>query len=126
MLSKIIYLSPFRYSFRPPSSVFFSFFFSLVGFFFIYYFHYLWHQLSWFLTALITLLYYFLLQHTLYLISHLFLSSIIFSICMLIVGIFYCLNCILLLLHLIITHLVNIFYKNYVINICSRQLLWFI
>ena len=44
--------------------------------------------------------------------------SIIFS---LIVGIFNCLNQTLLLLHLIITHLVNVFYNNYVINICPRK-----
>ena len=40
-----------------------------------------------------------------------------------IIGIFYCLNYTSLLLDLIITHLVNTFYNNYVINICSRQLL---
>ena len=43
----------------------------------------------------------------------------------LIIGIFDCLNYTLRLLHLI-THLVNIFYNNYVINICPGQLLWFI
>ena len=60
---------------------------------------------------------------TTYLVSHLSLSSIIFSISALINDIFHCLNCISLFLHLIITHLVNIFYNNYVINICPRQLL---
>ena len=46
------------------------------------------------------------------------LSSIIFIISTLIIGIFYCINYTLLLLHLIITHLLNIFYNNYTINIC--------
>ena len=38
----------------------------------------------------------------------------------LIIGIFYCLNYTSLLLHLIITQLVNKFYYNYVVNICPR------
>ena len=59
---------------------------------------------------------------TIHLVSHFFLSSIIFIMSTLIIGIFYCPNFTLLLLHLIITHLVNIFYNNYVINICPRQL----
>ena len=42
-----------------------------------------------------------------HLVSHLSLSSIIFSISTLTIGNFYCLNYISLLLHLIITHLVN-------------------
>ena len=41
----------------------------------------------------------------------------------LIINIFYCLNNTLLLLHLIITYLVNTFNNNYVINICPKQLL---
>ena len=45
------------------------------------------------------------------------------SISILIIGIFYCLTYTSLLLHLIIIHLVNVFYNNYVINICPRQLL---
>ena len=59
------------------------------------------------------------------LVSHLSLSSTIFSISTLIISIFYCLNYILLLLHLIIRHLVIDFYNNYVIKICPRQLVWF-
>ena len=50
-------------------------------------------------------------------------SSIIFIISTLTISTFYCLNYTSLLLHLINLHLVNIFYKNYVINICPRQLL---
>ena len=49
---------------------------------------------------------------TTHLVSHLSLSSIIFSISTLIVGIFYCFNYILLLLHLIITQLVIDFIIN--------------
>ena len=43
---------------------------------------------------------------TTHLVSHLFLSSIVFSISALIISIFYCFDCISLLLHVIITHLV--------------------
>ena len=76
-------------------------------------------------TVLITLPYYFIsLQHTLYQ-TFLFLS-IIFIISTLIICIFYCLKYTSLLLRLIITHFINAFYDNYVINICSRQLLWFV
>ena len=46
------------------------------------------------------------------------LSSIVFIISTLIIGIFYSINYTLLLLPLIITHLVNTFYHNDVINIC--------
>ena len=49
--------------------------------------------------------------------------KIIFIISALIISIFYCLNYTSLLIHLIRTHLVNISYNNYVINICPRQLL---
>ena len=61
-----------------------------------------------------------------HLLSHFPLSSIIFIISTLIIGIFYCLKYTSLFLHLIKTHLVNIFYDNYVINICPRQLLRFL
>ena len=39
---------------------------------------------------------------------------------------FHCLNYTSLLLPLIVTHLVNTWYNNYVTNMCPRQLLWFI
>ena len=110
MYNNIIWLSPFHYSFCPP--LFISVFvFSLllcVCFSYIYYFHYLRHYLSASVTVLITLRYYFIsLQHTLYHLAHLVsLSSITFIITTLIFGVFYCLNYILLLLHLIIKHLV--------------------
>ena len=58
---------------------------------------------------------------TTHLVSHLSLSSIVIIISTLLMGIFYCLNYTLLFLHLIILHLVNIFYNNHVINICPRQ-----
>ena len=58
-----------------------------------------------------------------HLVSHLSFSSIIFNISKLIISIFYCLNYISLLLHLIITQLANMFFNNYVINLCPRQIL---
>ena len=70
-----------------------------------------------------SLLLYIVITH---LVSHLSLSSIIFIISTLIICIFYCLNYTSLLLRLIITHFINVFYDNYGINICSRQLLWFV
>ena len=105
MLNKIIYLSPFRYSFRSPCSIFF-----FLDFLFAFLFHLLF-SLS--LTLIIDISY--CLNYTLLLlhlitsrrVSHLSLSSIIFNISTLIIGIHYCLNCISLLGHLIITHLVN-------------------
>ena len=117
MLDKIIYLSSFRYSFHHPPLVLFFFCVSLSSItFVIYYFHYLWHKLSTSSTVLITLRYYFIsLQHTLCCTSHPSLSSIIFNISMLIIDIFYCF--ISLLFHLIITHLLNMFYNNYVIKV---------
>ena len=57
---------------------------------------------------------------TTHLVSHLSLSSVVFIISMLIIGIFYCLDYISLLLHLFITHLVIGFIT--VTNICLRQL----
>ena len=87
--------------------------------------NYLWHYLSASFTVLITFRYYFIsLQHPWY---HTFTFHLLFSFYLtLIIGILYCLNCTSLLLHLIITHLVNTLFNNYVINICPRQLLWFI
>ena len=66
--------------------------------------------------------YYFIsLQYTL---CHTFPFHILFSLYpTLFIGTFYCLNYASLLLDIIITHLVNTFYNNYVINICPRQLL---
>ena len=53
-----------------------------------------------------------------------FLFYLLFSLSLtLIIGIFYFFNYTSLLLHLIITNLVNIFYNKYVINICPRHLL---
>ena len=57
---------------------------------------------------------------TTHFIPHFSLSSITFIISALI-NIFYCLSYTSLLLHL-----VNTFYNNYVVNLCPRQLLWFI
>ena len=48
-------------------------------------------------------------SHYKHLVSHFSLSSIVFIISTLIIGMFYCLNCISLLLHLIATHLVTDF-----------------
>ena len=96
------HLSPFGYRFRPPGTVFFG---GRGNFSFIYFF-----VLS--LTLIIRIFYCLnytsLLLHliTSHLVSHLSLSSLIFSISALIIDIFYCLDCISLLLHLIITHLV--------------------
>ena len=56
---------------------------------------------------------------TTHLVSHLSLSSIIFSIPTLIIDIFHCLNYISLVLHLIITHLVNIIY-DYIIYVLGN------
>ena len=56
-----------------------------------------------------------------------FLFRLLFSLSLtLIIGIFYYVNYILLLLHLIITHLVNTFYNSYVNNKSPGKLLWFI
>ena len=96
MFNKIIYLSPFCYSFHPPCYVLFVFAF-------------LFNPLS---LALIIGIFYCLnytslLLHVIitHLVSNLSLLSIIFSISTLIISIFYCLDCISLLLDLIITHL---------------------
>ena len=104
----------------------------LLVLFFLFSFAFLFHLLfSLSLTLVIGIFYCLnctsLLLHLIptYLVSHLSLSSIIFSITTLIIGIFCCLNCVSLLLDLI-TYLANIFYNNYVINIFPRQLLWFI
>ena len=104
------------------------FFFSFL--FFLFSFASLFHLLFSLSLALIISIFYCLnytsiLLHliTTHLVSHLSLSSIIFSIPTLIIGIFYCFNCISLLLHLIKIHLVNIFCNT---NICPRQLLWLI
>ena len=102
MLNKIIYLSPFRYSFRSPCSIFFFFFFD---FLFAFLFDLLF-SLS--LTLIIDISYCpnytLLLLHliTSRRVSHLSLPSITFNISTLIIGIHYCLNCISLLGHLII------------------------
>ena len=74
---------------------------------------------------LITSRYYFIsLQHPWY---HTFTFHLLFPFYLaLIISIFYCLNYTSLLLHLIITHLVDTFYNNYVINLCPVQFLWFI
>ena len=63
--------------------------------------------------------YYFIsLQHTW---CHTFTLHLLFLFYMiLIINIFYCLNYTLLLLHLIITHLINTFYNDYIITICHR------
>ena len=90
------------------------FFFLFLFFFFV--FAFLFHLLFLLSLTLIIGIFY-RLNHTsllLYLItahivSHLSLSSIIFSISVLIIDIFYCLDCISPLLHLIITHLVIYF-----------------
>ena len=112
---KIIYLSLFRYSFRPPC-LFFSFAFLFYLLFSL--------PLTLIISIFYCLNYFSLLLHliTTRIVSCLSLSSIIFSISTLIIGIFYSLNWILLLVDLIIIHLVNIFYNNYVINICPGQL----
>ena len=60
---------------------------------------------------------------TTHIVSHLSLSTIIFIISDTNYQHLYCLNYTSLLFHFIITDLVNTFYKNYVINICPRQLL---
>ena len=92
----------FHYSFRPPCSAFFV----------VFVFAFLLHLLFLLSLALIIGIFYclnynLLLLHLIstHLVSHLSLSSLIFSISALIIGTFYCLDCILLLLHLIITHL---------------------
>ena len=76
-------------------------------------------------TVFMTFRYYFIsLQHPWY---HTFTFHLLFSLYLtLIISIFHCLDYTSLLLHLIITYYVSIFYNNYVINICPRQLLWFI
>ena len=52
-----------------------------------------------------------------------FLFHLLFSLYLtLIISIFYCLNYTSPLPHLIIIHLINTFYNNYVINICPAQL----
>ena len=91
-------------------------FFLCVFFVFVFVFAFLFHLLFLLSLTLIIGIFY-RLNHTsllLYLItahivSHLSLSSIIFSISVLIIDIFYCLDCISPLLHLIITHLVIYF-----------------
>ena len=121
--NSLIWLSHFHYSL---SQVFVPFCFCfLLLFSFIYYFHYLWHLLSASFTAIISLCYYFISQqHTLY---YTFPFDLLFWWYLtLVIGNFYCLNYLSLLLHLIISYLVNTFLKNYVINIWTRQLLWFI
>ena len=90
-------LSPFHYSFCPPCS-FLSLFF--LRFSFIYYSHF--DSIIYCLNYTPLLLY----LVTTHLLSHPFLSSIIFIISTLIIGIFFCLDYTSLLLHLIITHLV--------------------
>ena len=68
--------------------------------------------------------YFVSLEHTLY---HTFPFHLLFSLYpTLIIDIFYCLNYTSVLLDLIITHLVNTFYDNYVIVLCPRQFLRFI
>ena len=122
MHNKIISLSHFHYSLHNP-------FVSFCLCFFPFLFHLLF-SLS--LTLIISIFYclnniryYFIsLQHTLY---HTFPFHLSFSLYpTLTIAIFYCLNYTSLLLDLIITHLVNTFYNNYVINICPRPLLEFI
>ena len=67
--------------------------------------------------------YFISIQHTLH---HPSSFHLLFSLYLtLIISMFYCLNYTWLLLYLIITQLVNMFYTNYVINVCPRQLLWF-
>ena len=83
-------------------------------FFFFFFFAFLFHLLS-SLSLTLTISVFYCLNYTslllhlmsTHLVSHLSLSSIIFSISTLTIGNFYCLNYISLLLHLIITHLVN-------------------
>ena len=117
MHNKIIYLSLFHYGFCPLLllSVFvFFLLFSFLFFSFLLYFlafsFYLSFLLS--LTLIIAifrcLIYTSSLLHviTAHLVSHPSLSSIVFIISMLITGIFYSLNYILLLLHFTITDLV--------------------
>ena len=112
MYNKIIYLSPFHYSFCLP--FFFSVFVCFLAFFlffivFVALLFYLLFLLS--LTLIIDIFYRLnynsLLLHliTANLASHLSLSSILFIISALIIGIFYCLNYTSLLLYLFITHL---------------------
>ena len=99
-------LWPFHYSFCPPCS-----FLSL--FVFLLFFAFLFHLLfSLSLTLIFGICY--CLNYTLlllclittHLVSHLFLSSIVFIISTLIIDIFYCLNYTLLFVHLFLTHLV--------------------
>ena len=107
MHNKIIYLSPFHYSFCRP--LFFSVFDCLSFFFCAFLFHLLFSlSLTLIIGIFYCLNYTLLLLHliTTHLVSHLSLSSIVFIISTLIIGIFYCLNYTLLLLHLFITHLV--------------------
>ena len=91
------------------------FFLPVFTLFFVFLFH-LW-------LSLMLPCYFISIQHTLH---HPSSFHLLFSLYLtLIVSMFYCLNYTSLLLYLIITQLVNMFYTNYVINICPRQLLWF-
>ena len=111
MHKKIIWLSPFHYSFYPPCSFWFLFVFVFLCFccFFAFLFHLLFPlSLMLIIGIFYCLNYTLVLLHliTTHLVSHLSLSSIVFIISTLIIGIFYCLNYTSLLLHLFITHLV--------------------
>ena len=122
MLNQIIYLSLFHYSFHPPGFVlFFAFVFAFL-------FHLLFLLSLTLITGIIYCLNYTsLLLHiiTTHPLSHLSLSCIIFSVSVLVISIFYCLDSICLYCILCNTPC-NRFYNNYVINIYPRQLLWFI
>ena len=119
MLSKIIFLSPFCYTVRPPCSVF--------SFCFFFVFAFLFHLLFLSLTLIISIFYclnytsLLLRLITTHLASHTPLSSIIFSISALIIENFY-----FAITSSYYDTPCNRFYNNYVINICPRQLLWFI
>ena len=121
--SHIISLSLFHYSFRPTCSSLSLFFVAFIS-----------HLVFLLSLALIIAIFIDICLNYIYSLyainsSHYNTPCIIplsfiyyFIIFTLVISIFYCLNYTLLLLHLIIRHLVNTAYNNYVINIYPWQL----